>query len=164
MFLSLQSIFPNSSPGPQILSQVLLVLIDFYKTQNESIAEVVALKEKLNNNDIKVEVLSRLLDSDAAQTGNILPVEKTPLHQPQEEEDEEVLQSANEQLAQEQERSQQLETELKNLRARNAMIQKEIKKNQDTIRLMEAENFDSRIVDLMNQVNEIEEEIALFTA
>jgi len=163
MFSSLQNIFPSELTGNQILTQVLLTLIDFFKSQNETIAEVVTLKQKLDSNDIKVKVLSDLIQADSGKTTNILQEEKDqePLVV---EEDEDLLESLRLHITQEEDKSLQLDTELKNLRARNTMIQKEAKKNQEAIRLIEIENYDSRIADLMNQIREIEEEVALFTA
>lgn len=140
---------------------MLLVLIDYFKSQNESISEVASLKEKLNNNEIKARVLSSLLEQSSSP--QVLQADLEPAPQPQEDQ-EEALHLAGLQVSQEEEKSQQLDTELRNLRARNTMIQKEAKKNQDAVRLLEAENLDSRILDLTTQIREIEEELALFSA
>lgn len=141
---------------------MLLVLIDYFKSQNESISEVASLKEKLNNNEIKARVLSSLLEQ-SSNPQDVLQAHLEPAPQPLEDQ-EEALHSAGLQVSQEEEKSQQLDTELRNLRARNTMIQKEAKKNQDAVRLLEAESLDSRIADLTSQIREIEEELALFTA
>lgn len=141
----------------EVHRQYLLSMISFFAGGNRDLQECIDLKHLINSNPDKVQVLKQLLGDLSPELPQT--VDKTGTDE--ETQDEELLQSTVESRQQENSR---LDAELGSILTRNLTIDKEIKKNRDFVTVKASEGLDRKQADLQRQVEEIREEISMFSS
>lgn len=154
----------------EALSQLYLSMIDHFNSANEQIQNVISLKHKVNNNQVKIKAVCDVLGEDAGlQDGeSVLTFQEPPQMTPEQvkalEDAKEEEDSLKVDLTARNTQLERLEADIKNTKTRNQMLEREIKKNKDQITIFKVDNFDQQEIDLLKQIEEIKEELALFSS
>ena len=142
----------------EVHRQYVLGLISHFEGLNREMVEMVSLKNKLNNNEVKLEMYREIIENRSSSAG---------------EGREDTLRASThtatfgqgelleQQLLALGEESRRLETDLKNVGMRTQMLEKEAKKQREWIRGKTEERLDQKILDLEGQVKDILDEIRL---
>jgi len=153
----------------EVHRQYVLGLISHFEGLNREMVEMVSLKNKLNNNEVKLEMYREIIENRSSSAGEgreeTLRASTHTATFGQGEGREGAEEGQGERLEQQLlalgEESGRLETDLKNVGMRTQMLQKEAKKQREWIRGKTEERLDEKILDLEGQVKEILDEIRL---
>ena len=136
--------------------QYVLGLISHFEGQNREMVEMVSLKNKLNNNQVKLEIYREIIENRTSSAGegkeDTLRASTHTATFGQGEGRERAEEGQGERLEQQLlalgEQSRRLETDLKNVGMRTQMLEKEAKKQREWIRGKTEERLDQKIMDL----------------
>ena len=145
----------------------LVNVMIYFQEQNQGLFETIALKHKLNNNELKSAVLKDLLAEPTSNnlkkkgSGNsgamITPPESpgpTPADLELQQAQEAEIESLTEELS-------RLTQDMKNITSRNEMFERETKKAQEYVKQRDLKVLDNKLLEMKKQLEEVEEEYNL---
>ncbi len=130
--------------------QFYLKLIESFYEQNQDLREVIALKELVNNNEGKIKVVSALLavnSKPGSPQGNGQQFSLNASIQ---------FDSVEDRIREAEEEANRLETEIKNVNAKTANLEKEIKRCRAPF---DGRDVDAEIKAAENKIRELEERL-----
>lgn len=154
-----ENFFQNGMPRDQKADFAILECIDHFFTQNQSLSEVISLKTKLNNNELKIRVVEALLNDATPKIPETKAYKKKRSESSTSSIDEEIEKLENE-IDQNEQTISRLNVEFKNIKMKTSMIEKEITKNEEFLAAAEKEDVDRTLEQLENQIKEIKKELA----
>jgi len=146
----------------EVHRQYVLGLISHFEGLNREMVEMVSLKNKLNNNEVKLEIYREIIENRSSSAGEGREdTLRASTHTATFGQGEGQGERLEQQLLALGEESRRLETDLKNVGMRTQMLEKEAKKQREWIRGKTEERLDEKILDLEGQVKDILDEIRL---